>query len=90
METPQAAKISELKGSITAAQALMNSFLQALSPTQVRAVQAEYVRQAEAARVALLAAPISETALAAFERDALLASAMLKDFVSQERRPRRT
>lgn len=62
-------RICELKGSLVALDALTSALLQTLAPGARSALAASFDRHAEVARTVLLHAPISEHAVAAFERD---------------------
>lgn len=71
-------KICDLKGSILALQAVMNSLFQAMPQSVLEEVAKELARQAEACRVVLLNEKTSEFLLSAFERDVQMVSARLQ------------
>jgi hypothetical protein len=72
-------KICDLKGSLVALDALMTALLQEL-PTHMRAeLLGAFARHAEVARTVLLHAPISESTIAAFERDVSRMSAFIAE-----------
>src|SRR5512135_2314811 len=72
-------RICELKGSLVALDALAAATLRVLSDDQRARLRPIFERHAEAARSALIHAPISEHTIAAFEADVSRATALLGD-----------
>ncbi|MDF1484442.1 trypsin-like peptidase domain-containing protein [Ramlibacter sp. H39-3-26] len=82
-------RICEIKGGLVALDALIPALLEALPQTAHADLRRLFEAHAEAARTALLHAPISEHAIAAFERDVRRTNAVLDGIGSGSMPPQR-
>jgi hypothetical protein len=72
----------QLRGALSAQAVLIESLLRVLPPNAVLALQQTHERGVEAMRNSLLHAPIEESVAAAFERDALAWSGVIRHLLA--------